>query len=273
MGVPVSDTVKIINEHSQLLLGVAGEATTEGTLIDQYTDTGKKHQQWQLEPVEPAGPDNKGFYNIKNVNSGMSLEVVGDSKNPGGDIVQRPYGDGPWNRQWELVPVDGKTDVYKIMNRSSRLVLDNFEGQKEPPAPVKQYESYGDDGRQQWKIHTDTTKHEQASQQTSPRQHLIPKTEDAHGRPWSLSATFKVTVKRASDNQPVADLPIKFVFAKWNSELCSTVTNTEGVAECDSGTKINLLEDVASLAFGYDAVFDGDTVYEPFKAHGRILLL
>jgi hypothetical protein len=147
--IPVNDIIKIINEHSQLALEVEGEATTEGTRIEQYTDTGKDHQWWSL---QPAGPGNDGFYNIENVHSAMSLEVVGYSTQAGAEIVQRPYGDGPLHRQWELVPVAGKTDVYKIVNRKSGLVLDDVGGQKEAQAPVKQYESWNDDGRQQWKL-------------------------------------------------------------------------------------------------------------------------
>jgi hypothetical protein len=48
--------------------------------------------------------------------------------------------------------VAGKTDVHKIENRNSGLVLDDVGGQKDAPAPVKQYESWNDDGRQQWQL-------------------------------------------------------------------------------------------------------------------------
>ena len=109
MGMPVNETVKIVNEYSQLVLEVEGEATTEGTRIEQYTDTGRDHQRWRL---KPAAAGNEGFYNIENVHSAMSIEVVGYSKEPGAEIVQRPYGPGPLHRQWKLVPVTGKKDVY-----------------------------------------------------------------------------------------------------------------------------------------------------------------
>lgn len=149
MAVPMNEIVKIVNEYSGLALEIEGEATTEGTRADQYTDTGGDHQRWRL---KPASSGNEGFYNIDNVHSTMSLEVVNYSTEPGAEIVQRPYGDGPFHRQWKLVPVTGKEDVYKIENRNSGLVLDDVGGQKEPPAPVKQYGSWDDDGRQQWKL-------------------------------------------------------------------------------------------------------------------------
>jgi Ricin-type beta-trefoil lectin domain-like len=48
--------------------------------------------------------------------------------------------------------VAGKTAVHKIENRNSGLVLDDVDGRKDAPAPVKQYGCWGDDGRQQWKL-------------------------------------------------------------------------------------------------------------------------
>jgi hypothetical protein len=147
--IPVNEIIKFVNEYSQLVLEIKGEATTEGTRAEQYTDTGRDHQRWRL---KPAGPGDEGFYNIENVHSGMSLEVVGYSKDPGAEIVQRPYDDGPLHRQWKLVPVPGKTGVYKIENRNSGLVLDDVDGAEDAPALVKQYESWDDDGRQQWQL-------------------------------------------------------------------------------------------------------------------------
>lgn len=147
--VSVNEIVKFVNEYSQLVLEVEGESTTEGTRVEQYTDTGKDHQ---LRRLRPAGPGNEDFYNIENVHSGMSLEVVGYSKGPGAEIVQRPYDDGPFHRQWKLAPMAGKTDVYRIENRNSGLVLDDEHGRTDAPAPVKQYEAWNDDGRQQWKL-------------------------------------------------------------------------------------------------------------------------
>ena len=150
MTIPVNEIIKIVNEHSQLVLEVEGEATTEGTRIEQYTDAGKDHQRWRL---TPAGSGNDDFYNIENVHSGMSLEVVGYSKDPGAEIVQRPYGDGPLHRQWKLVPASGKEGVYIIENRNSGLVLDGVDGARDAPAPVKQYEAWeAPDGRQQWQL-------------------------------------------------------------------------------------------------------------------------
>jgi hypothetical protein len=150
VAIPINKTIKIVNEYSELVLAVEDEATTEGARIEQHTDTGGDHQRWRL---KPAGPGNVGFYNIENVHSAMSLEVVGSSTDPGAEIVQRPYGNGPPHRQWTLVQVPGKT--YKIENRNSGLVLDDVAGQTQAPTPVKQDTPCDDDdGRQQWKLIT-----------------------------------------------------------------------------------------------------------------------
>jgi hypothetical protein len=147
VAIPVNKIIKIVNECSDLVLAVEGEATTEGARIEQHTDTGGDHQRWRLKPV---GPGNSGFYNIENVHSTMSLEVVGSSTDPGAEIVQRPYGNGPLHRQWKLVPVAGP---YRIKNRNSGLVLDDVGGQTQAPAPVKQDTPCDDDDeRQQWKL-------------------------------------------------------------------------------------------------------------------------
>jgi hypothetical protein len=59
--------------------------------------------------------------------------------------------------------------------------------------------------------------------------------------------------------------------SKTGGELGSAVTNTEGIAEVESGTQPNVIKDAASLALGYDAIFDGDAAYEPFTTHARII--
>lgn len=153
MAVAVNEAVKIVNQHSHLVLTVAGEATTEGTPIEQATDAGKDHQLWRLKPVN----GDNGVYNIENVRSGMGLEVVGYSKDGGADIVQRRY-DPSAHRQWKLVPIAGAEDEYKIANVNSGLFLDDADGRTEGPAPVKQFGPYDEDARQRWKLVRATAK-------------------------------------------------------------------------------------------------------------------
>jgi hypothetical protein len=112
---------------------------------------------------------------------------------------------------------------------------------------------------------------EMMTAQQTQRQVLSARAEDAQGHALTLSARLKVTVRRATDNQPVAGLPIRFNFSKTGGEIGTAATNTEGIAECESGSQLNLIKDTSSLVLGYDAVFDGDAEYVPFTTHARIL--
>lgn len=62
------------------------------------------------------------------------------------------------------------------------------------------------------------------------RQALIAK--DITGHASSLSGDPKVTIKKASDNEPVAGLLVTFKTGGRGIEGCSASTNTEGVAQC-----------------------------------------
>lgn len=115
------------------------------------------------------------------------------------------------------------------------------------------------------------TEGEVQQMQQTERQVLSVRAEDAQGHALTLSARVKVTVRRASDNQPVAGLPITFRFNTTGGTLATAITNTEGIAEADTGSQLNLIKDLSSLALGYDAVFDGDATYQSFTTHARIL--
>jgi Ricin-type beta-trefoil lectin domain-like len=153
MAIPANKNFKIINALSHLALGVAeSEAKNPGAQIKQYAELDSDYQLWQLKPVGVGG---QGFYNIENVGSAMSMEVFAASVESGASIAQWPYDNGQTHRQWALVPVAGKEDVYQIKNRHSKLFIDNVDGHTQAPAQVAQYNSWPDwptDGRQHWKL-------------------------------------------------------------------------------------------------------------------------
>lgn len=152
MAVPVGQSIKIVNVHSQLVLEVKGAARGDGGLVQQFTDTGKSHQQWRLAVVD-QDKTGENLYKIENVHSGKVLEVAEQALKPGMSILQWTHDRKALHHQWKLIPVVGKQDVYKVMNRNSGLVLDDENGRVDPPAPVKQYASWNDpDGRQQWQL-------------------------------------------------------------------------------------------------------------------------
>ncbi|WP_030323788.1 RICIN domain-containing protein, partial [Streptomyces sp. NRRL B-3229] len=61
------------------------------------------------------------YYSIKNVNSGLVMDVNGASTADGASVIQWPKS-GNANQQWTIVPVSGQLN--KIVNRNSGKVLD-----------------------------------------------------------------------------------------------------------------------------------------------------
>ncbi|WP_406442831.1 RICIN domain-containing protein [Streptomyces sp. NBC_00631] len=61
------------------------------------------------------------YYAIKNVNSGLVMDVNGGSTADGASVIQWPNA-GSANQQWTIVPVSGQ--LCKIVNRNSGKVLD-----------------------------------------------------------------------------------------------------------------------------------------------------
>ncbi|MET7687006.1 RICIN domain-containing protein [Streptomyces sp. NPDC005483] len=61
------------------------------------------------------------YYSIKNVNSGLVMDVNGASTADGASVIQWPNA-GSANQQWTIVPVSGQLN--KIVNRNSGKVLD-----------------------------------------------------------------------------------------------------------------------------------------------------
>lgn len=62
-----------------------------------------------------------GYFKIVNRNSGLALDISGNSTANGGLAIQWPYS-GAANQQWREVPVNGG---YKLVNRNSGLMFEN----------------------------------------------------------------------------------------------------------------------------------------------------
>ena len=110
----LAGTYKITNVHSGLALDTAGEATAEGTLVDQATADSSSTQSWTL---VSAG---SGLYKIENVGSGLLLGISGESTADGGNALI--WADnGTADHLWQLIPVGG--GEYELVNDNSGLVL------------------------------------------------------------------------------------------------------------------------------------------------------
>ncbi len=108
------------------------------------------------------------------------------------------------------------------------------------------------------------------TQQHTKKHALIAKAEHITGHALTLSGMPKVTIRRADDNKPVSELLVRFVTSSMKYEVGSAYTNEEGIAEVDSGIKLNPLFVGDALIAGYDAIFDGDEKRLPITAHGTV---
>jgi hypothetical protein len=105
---------QITNLNSGLALDTAGQATAQGTLVDQNTPGSSTTQNWTL---VAAG---NGLYKIVNQASGLDLGIQNMSTSDGGDALI--WGDnGTADHLWQLIP-DG-AGHYKIANYNSGLLL------------------------------------------------------------------------------------------------------------------------------------------------------
>lgn len=78
---------------------------------------------------------------------------------------------------------------------------------------------------------------------------------------------------RSSESSKTSQLRVclsSLSFLNGIVEPCSAVADMNGVPHDDCAAKLNLVVNVASLLFGYDVVFDGDTMCGPFEAHVKI---
>lgn len=180
---PVGDTFNIVSLKSTLVMDVFRAGTTPGTNVIQWTSNGGLNQQWELVPdggfdlivnvksflVLDSGSTTQGAnvtqqlatnslsqqwsftpittprYEIKNVNSGLVMDVFGGGTDLGTRVIQWTDHSGT-NQMWTVVP-DGNT--FQIVNFKSGLVLDVFGGGKTLGVNVIQWSNHNG-LNQQW---------------------------------------------------------------------------------------------------------------------------
>ena len=118
-----SGNYEFVNAQSNMALTVSGASTSNGAAIVQEPYTGASSQLWTLTPTSG------GYYHIKNVGSGLALNVSGNataSFQEGAATIQwpaQPMG-GEDNDEW--MPVLNSNGTYTFYNLNSEQVLDNF---------------------------------------------------------------------------------------------------------------------------------------------------
>ncbi|MCM3631167.1 RICIN domain-containing protein [Paenibacillus glycanilyticus] len=109
----LTKTYSITNRNSSKSLGTAGDASADGTQVEQRTYSGAVSQAWQF---EYAG----GYYKIKNVNSGKYMDIAGASTADGANNIIATAGSST-SQQWQLVDAGG--GYYTLKNRNSGKLL------------------------------------------------------------------------------------------------------------------------------------------------------
>lgn len=118
-----SGSYEFLNAQSNMALTVSKGSTPNGAAIVQEPYTGASDQLWTLTPTSG------GYYQIKNVGSGLALNVSGSpvaSFQEKAAIIQwpaQPMG-GQDNDEW--MPIRNSNGTYTFYNLNSEQVLDNF---------------------------------------------------------------------------------------------------------------------------------------------------
>lgn len=111
-------TIKIVNEHSGLCLGISGASTQSAAHAVQQLCANVTYQNWVARNVEISG--NYTYYKFINVNSGLYLGVAGSSTADNADVDQFTYSSG-YHQQWWVSAYAGHT---YLVNRNSGKCLE-----------------------------------------------------------------------------------------------------------------------------------------------------
>jgi hypothetical protein len=139
---PYAGTYRLVNRNSGKTLDVVGQATADGSAVDQWSGNGGANQQWA---VRPAGD---GYYEVVGVQSGKALQA------PGGNPVSGTQLDIRGGRlgaagQWRIVP---SGDGYVTLENRATGMLADVEGQSTADgARVIEWPPNGG-ANQQWRL-------------------------------------------------------------------------------------------------------------------------
>ncbi|MDX3243802.1 RICIN domain-containing protein [Streptomyces sp. ME18-1-4] len=138
----LSGTYEIVGVRSGKALDAIGAATTNGTLIDQWTYSGGTHQQWTL------ARNTAGYYTVTGVGSGKALDIPNVTTWPGTQLeLWTP--NGGTNQQWQIAPNDNGS--YIIESRSDGYRLDVWNNSTSDGGLIDQWPA-GNTANQQWTL-------------------------------------------------------------------------------------------------------------------------
>ncbi|WP_263382472.1 RICIN domain-containing protein [Granulicella arctica] len=112
--------------YTPLCMEVAGGSTAEGAVVQTYPCLDNQpRQQWTLTPV-----DDKGNYNVVNLNSSQCMSVSNADPDLSTPIVQAPcYVPAISSQMWSLYPAPAPRIGYNLLSSLNKLCLDVPEGE------------------------------------------------------------------------------------------------------------------------------------------------
>ncbi len=105
---------QIVNRQTGKVLEVVGGGTGNGALIDTAADSGASYQRWNVTR------NKNGYYDLFNVNSGLTVDVNNWSLSDNGAVDQWGQGDN-LTQQWYIQPAGN--GYYYIVNGNSNKCL------------------------------------------------------------------------------------------------------------------------------------------------------
>lgn len=140
----LAGTYYIKNVNSNLYMEVAGASTTNGALIQQYSNTNNNCQKFKL---VSAG---NGYYYLYTGSSGYTkvVDIKSKSTANGASIIQYTYS-GATNQQFEIVQVSSGKYAIKTRITGSASAFDDYGWSSALGTPVVQW-SYAGGNNQLW---------------------------------------------------------------------------------------------------------------------------
>jgi len=130
-------TYRIVNLNSALALDVTGQATANGSLVEQWGYNGGSNQLWAVTSL------GGGQYSITGVQSGRVLDVTGASLSNGA-AIEIWDSNGGNNQKWIITPSAGT-----IKAVHSGLLMEVLGASSSPGAGIDQWPANGGEN-QQW---------------------------------------------------------------------------------------------------------------------------
>ncbi len=138
----------LVNRNSSKVIQVANASTEELAYLEQGSNSGASHQQWDVTPVESTVGGDFSYFTFTDVNSGLNMDLLNWSLDNGTNIITYSETLGA-NQQWFLeYAEDG---WFYIRSRQSACSLQVEDASTDDNAAIIQYEKT-EAYNQQWRF-------------------------------------------------------------------------------------------------------------------------